>query len=211
MEIHVPDHPVTTWRQFFTHIAIVSVGLLIALSLESLVEWRHHRMLVHEARENLQREIADNQMQLQQNMGDVRADMARMTSNLKILATLRSTGHMPDNAHLQYSLAWSRLSDTGWTTARDTGALGFMPYGEVQCYAGIYAQQQIINTQAMDLFQKQTQAISPVLISGSAEGMTSEERERVLQRSTDLLADLKGLEQIMLQWNTQCAPFNISK
>lgn len=60
MEVHVPDHPVTTWRQFFTHLAIVSVGLLIALSLESLVEWRHHRALVREARENVRREISEN-------------------------------------------------------------------------------------------------------------------------------------------------------
>lgn len=205
MEVHVPAHPVTSWREFFTHIAIVSVGLLIALSLESLVEWHHHRSLVHEARDNLQQEITENRAQLQQNLTDVRADMTRMTKNLQVLAALRTTGKVPDNERLQYSLDWSRLSDTAWTTSRDTGALGFMDYGEVQCFAGIYAQQQIINTQAMDLFQRQSQAISPVFISGSPDGMTVEERERVLQRSADLLAELKGLEQIMTQWNTQCA------
>lgn len=204
MEVHVPDHPVTTWRQFFTHLAIVSIGLLIALSLESLVEWRHHRALVREARDNIRREISENRSQLKQNGADVRADMVRMAGNLQILAALRETGRLPEGARLQYSLAWSGLSDTAWTTARDTGALGFMEYAEVQCYAGIYAQQSVINTQAMELFQGQARAISPVLISGKADALTAEERERVLSRSADLLADLKAVEQLMSQWDMRC-------
>lgn len=127
-----------------------------------------------------------------------------MAGNLQILSALRNTGRMPEDAHLQYSLAWSALSDTAWTSARDTGALGFMEYAEVQCYAGIYAQQRIINTQALELFQGQARAISPVLISGKADALTTDERERVISRSADLLADLKALEQLMSQWDMRC-------
>jgi len=205
MEFHAPDHPVMTWRQFFIHIGIVTVGILIALSLESLVEWRHHRALVNEARENIRREIDENRTQLKQNDVDVQADMTRMAANLQLLATLRTTGHTPEGSGLQYRLAWSGLSDTAWTTARDTGALGFMKYSEVQCYAGIYTQQQIINTQAMALFQAQVRAVSPVLIGGKPDALTPEERERVLARSADLLADLKVVGQLMSQWDTRCA------
>ncbi len=205
MEFHTPDHPVTTWRQFFIHIGIVTVGILIALSLESLVEWQHHRALVKEARENIRREIDENRAQLKQNNADVQANMTRMTRNLQLLATLRTTGHIPEGSDLQYRLAWSAFSDTAWTTARDTGALGFMKYSEVQCYAGIYLQQQIINAQAMALFQAQTRAVSPVLIGGKPEALTPEERERVLSRSADLLADLKVVGQLMSQWDMRCA------
>ena len=77
--VHAPDHAVTTWRQFFIHLAIVSIGLLIALSLESLVEAYHHRSLVTEARRNIEREISENRGLVKQNIASVQADQARMS------------------------------------------------------------------------------------------------------------------------------------
>ena len=41
MEVHVPEEPVMTWRQFFIHMGIVVLGLMIALSLEQSAEWLH--------------------------------------------------------------------------------------------------------------------------------------------------------------------------
>lgn len=53
MEIHAPEKPILTVKEAIAHLAIVTVGILIALSLEGLVEWRHHRALVREARDNI--------------------------------------------------------------------------------------------------------------------------------------------------------------
>lgn len=207
MHVHAPDHAVTTWRQFFVHLAIVSIGLLIALSLESLVEAYHHRALVLEARKNIDREINENRGLVKQNAADVRANQSRMEKNLSVLQALRRTDQTPKDGRLQYRLDWSALSDTAWTTARDTGALGYMEYAEVQCYAGIYTQQQLISLQAQALMERQTRAISPALITGDPLAMTPAERDLVMLRSADLLADLKGIEQLMSQWNSGCAPF----
>ena len=30
MEVHPPEHPIFTWKQFFVHMATVCLGLLIA-------------------------------------------------------------------------------------------------------------------------------------------------------------------------------------
>ena len=49
MEIHTPDHPLTGWKETAKHLAIVTVGVLIALALEGLVAWADHRLLVREA------------------------------------------------------------------------------------------------------------------------------------------------------------------
>ena len=49
LEVHPPSEPVHGWRDFFIHLATITIGLLIALSLEGCVEFWHHRSLVHEA------------------------------------------------------------------------------------------------------------------------------------------------------------------
>jgi hypothetical protein len=42
MEIHPPEHPIMTWKQFIVHMTTIVLGLLIAISLEQTVEWFHH-------------------------------------------------------------------------------------------------------------------------------------------------------------------------
>jgi hypothetical protein len=41
LDVHPPHEPVHGWRDFFVHPATITIGLLIALSLEGCVEWRH--------------------------------------------------------------------------------------------------------------------------------------------------------------------------
>ena len=40
MDIHAPDKPILTLREAASHLTIVTVGILIALSLEGVVESR---------------------------------------------------------------------------------------------------------------------------------------------------------------------------
>jgi len=60
MEVHPPHHSVTNWRDVFTHLAIVTVGLLIALGLEAAAEAFHHHRRVIETREALRKEREGN-------------------------------------------------------------------------------------------------------------------------------------------------------
>ena len=50
------------------HLLAITIGLLIALGLEASVERMHHRYLVREARENIAREVRDNQQSLAREM-----------------------------------------------------------------------------------------------------------------------------------------------
>jgi hypothetical protein len=205
VEVHPPESPIHSLRDFLVHMFTITLGLLIALGLEGLVERHHHRALVAEAHENIHQEIQENRALVQQNLASLREDDARLSSNLELLRRLRDTGHLDDGAKLSYSLNWSSFSDSAWTTARDTGAFGHMQYDQVQCYAGIYAQQNLVNEIAVALFQNQTRAVAPALGLGEPERMTPAELERMIERTGDRLADLKGLEQIMSQWNPDCA------
>ena len=60
LDVHAPHETAHTGKDFFIHIATISVGLLIAVSLEQIVESIHHRHqrieleapLLEEARQN---------------------------------------------------------------------------------------------------------------------------------------------------------------
>ena len=60
MEVHPPEHPIFTWKQFFIHMAIVVLGLLIAIWLEQTVEFLHHRYERNELIANNREECRDN-------------------------------------------------------------------------------------------------------------------------------------------------------
>jgi hypothetical protein len=72
IDVHPPHVPIRGWREFFLHLATITIGLLIALSLEGLVEWQHHRHLVHEAQASLYTEIKSNESRLASVLEDVR-------------------------------------------------------------------------------------------------------------------------------------------
>ena len=64
MEIHAPDHPPTSWTETAKHLAIITAGVLIALTLDGIVSWIDHRMLVREAVANLTAELRNNKKEL---------------------------------------------------------------------------------------------------------------------------------------------------
>src|SRR5438270_535948 len=53
MEIHTPERPPLSMKEFGIQLATITIGILIALSLEGVTQWLHHRSLVREARANL--------------------------------------------------------------------------------------------------------------------------------------------------------------
>src|ERR1017187_9072799 len=48
LDIHPAQHAASTWRDFFIHIATIVLGLMIAVGLETTVEYIHHQ---HERRQ----------------------------------------------------------------------------------------------------------------------------------------------------------------
>jgi hypothetical protein len=140
LDIHPPHEAAHSWRDILIHLATITVGLFIALSLEGCVEWQHHRHLVGEARANICTEMEDNQKELRGALDHIHEEQAQVKHDLEALKTLRSNL----NAHgLSVTLRFdsSSLQSASWNTARETGAFGFMGYPEVKRYAEIYDQQ----------------------------------------------------------------------
>ena len=146
MEIH-PPHPIHSLREFFLQLATITAGILIALALEGLVQWSHHRHLVHEAEANLQTEIRENRAELNKATPDLHAS----EEELKTLVTLvhgLQTNRKTAVRDIHFNWTLSELHSTSWNTAIATGAVGFMDYSEVKRYTRVYdLQKQFVTSQ----------------------------------------------------------------
>ena len=90
MDVHPPSEPIHSWRDFFIHLITITIGLLIALSLEGVVEWFHHRHLVDQARVDMREELLGNRQSLAQNLSFVRSNEMTIGSDIKLMLSLRS-------------------------------------------------------------------------------------------------------------------------
>jgi hypothetical protein len=150
IDVHPPHEPIHGWRDFFLHLATITIGLLIALSLEGCVEWQHHRHLVHEAEASLRVEIQSNENGLKSILDDVHKQQGILKQDIAILDQMINDPKA--NTHQQMSITYRLVGfdDVSWKTAQNTGALAYMPYARAQEYAGIYGLQD-----ELDAAQKQ--------------------------------------------------------
>ncbi len=207
MEVHPPEHPIHTWRDFFIHIVTIVIGLLIAIGLEQSVEWFHHRHIVHVARENITREIEENRKLSTQNKVQVEKTSQLMDRNLHYVMELKHNPHAMDHGEMHFTFGWSSFADAAWRSARDTGALAYMPTEEVQNYAGVYAQQEIVNTQAVDLFVKEGEAPAPLLMTEDKALMSAEDQHDLLNNTAHLSLRLIVLKQLLQDLDGNYADF----
>ena len=70
LDVHAPHQTVHTWKDFRIHIAAITIGLLMALGLESTVEWLHHRHQAQQALELLRQELDQNRKVLKADMAE---------------------------------------------------------------------------------------------------------------------------------------------
>src|SRR4030095_6821190 len=166
MEIHAPDHAIRTLKDALTHVAIVTVGIVIALSFEGVLEWSHHRALVREARENLQNEIRNNQKDIRLVLNSLEVVKNRFIRAVELTggaATPEKQKEMealfnPSSANaLTNGLTLATLNTASYTTAQVSGAFALMDYSEIRKYAEIY-EPQALYSQAQDMADKDAMA-----------------------------------------------------
>ena len=163
LDVHPPHTPVHGWRDFLLHLATITIGLLIAISLEQTVEFFHHRHLVKEAHEQIRAEIEANEHKARMNMTSVQLDASNMKHNMELVHRSLADPHVFDHGEMHFNFAWSGFGSSAWRSARDTGALTFMPPAEVQLYSDLYTQQQIVSDNAVAIFTRQSDIFASIL------------------------------------------------
>jgi hypothetical protein len=197
MEVHAPHEPIRSWKDFFLHLTTITIGLLIALSLEGMVEWMHHRHLVNEAHENLQEEIRENRQTLDQDRVYIQADLERIDKIMAMLRQLRENPKMHADASIRMS--WASVNDSAWKTARDTGALSLMSYKKVQMLSDVYSTQDVAMNMAIEALNNQTRASAPLLIEGKGDGPTAAQVGEALHGCAETKIRLLNLQQVLAE------------
>lgn len=155
MEFHAPAGPIHSLKDFFLHLGIVTIGILIALGLEQLVE-RHHRAKVADvAVEGFRREITDDMDEVKGVLDAVPELRAQVRDSIAALSGTPAAGAQPQP--IKYpGIHFNFISSASWDTALATQALGDLPYDSVKRYAGAYGVLHLFleqETHAVNLWQ----------------------------------------------------------
>jgi hypothetical protein len=140
MEVHPPEHPIFTWKQFFIHMSTVCLGLLIALGLEQGVEALHRHHQRHQLEADLRAEGIRNLHNaiLALEFSDRTARwQSQQAQELDRAATQGCTPAYipPPPARAGH---FSRPSDAVWTVAQSSSTLNLLPRSEAERYAHPY-------------------------------------------------------------------------
>lgn len=140
MEIH-PPHAIHSVKDFLLQLLTITAGILIALTLEGILDWTHHRQLVHEAEANLRTEMRENQAEINKGMQQLHVSQDQLKDMIRVVQQVEQDRSTQLKG---YSFSWTlnELHATSWNTASATGAIAFMDYSEVKRYTRVYDLQQ---------------------------------------------------------------------
>ena len=142
LEVHPVHKSIHGWRDFLLHLLTITIGLLIALSLEGCVEWAHRRHLVHEAERSLQVEIETNATGLKETAADILNQRKILTADVAVLKQIIKDRKPPKDSHMEITFHIRGFDNLSWKTAQSTGALAYMSYSKAKEFAEIYDMQE---------------------------------------------------------------------
>jgi hypothetical protein len=141
MEIHAPDKPIHSKKEFLFHMFTVVLGILIALALEGVVEWAHHRALVREARANIAIELRHNKETIEKAIPQIEDRKKQLQYVISTIDEVEKTRKLTVSS-LGYKFESYELYSTAWRTASVSGAVTHMDYEELKQYTDVYDLQQ---------------------------------------------------------------------
>lgn len=188
LDVHAPHEKVHGAKDFFLHLFTITIGLFIALSLEGLVEWQHHRHLVHEASAGLRSEIDQNTARIGSLRQQINAEQKELDQDLQTLEVLRV--HPEQHTSMSFTFRQQGFEDTAWKTAQATGAFAYMPYQDAREYSNIYGTQN-------EIYKAQQQVIDEAISAASLINTKSDTYKPSPER-IDMLSDRIGLVKLRL-------------
>jgi hypothetical protein len=145
LDVHPPEHRIGGPRDFFIHLATITIGLLIALGLENAAEAIHHRNQRHEAEEKIREEIRHNLESLSKAAPGLEQERAVMHQFIGDMRAIQA-GNPSDAQEFHLAFHEEEIPDAAWRTASSTGVLEYMPYEEVERFADAYREQALLQT-----------------------------------------------------------------
>jgi hypothetical protein len=142
MEIHAPDKPIHSRKEFLFHMFTVVLGILIALGMEGMVEWAHHRALVREARENIATEVRKNKETVEKGIAEIHKRQTDLNHIIDLMHRAKKDRKVFKGETMSFGISVNDLYSTAWQTATTSGAVTYMKYEELSRYTDVYLTQQ---------------------------------------------------------------------
>src|SRR5690242_3996505 len=189
MEVHAPHGAIQTWREFFVHLLIITLGLLIALGLEDTVGWFHERHLLHTAEANLRVELRQNRSANAADLKSLDAAQKQAESNIAILQAYRNK-NKGGARKVKLYWQWNSPSSAAWDTARNTGAVALMNYEVAQKYSDTYTEQSWVIEQAAIYLRDVNKSVGPLQGGGPISDARPEDVDAALANVQQTVADI---------------------
>jgi cell division protein FtsB len=190
LDVHAPHENIHGVRDFLLHLLTITVGLLIALSLEAAVEAVHHRHQRKEAEALIRQELGENRQSLHDSSAALKAEIDGMRDVLKTLDAI-SNGQSGKLKEGELHFSEGPMQDSAWRTASTTGALVYMDYGQVQKFSNAYKEQDQLQKME-ELTVNDYLQLEPVLQGGG--GFVDEKRAtEALPYARSAMGHLSGM------------------
>jgi len=131
LDVHPPHAAAHTWKDFFIHIATITIGLLIAVALEQGVEHLHNRHLRRELQAQLQEDARHNLAEGER--WDTATDSVRTWLRQRadqVFASLHGEAR-PDPAQPVAGIADLPV-DSAWDAAKASGAISVLSADDIK-------------------------------------------------------------------------------
>jgi len=182
LDVHAPHESVHTWKSFFIHIAIITIGLLIAICLEKTVEYFHHRHQAREGVAGLLREVNENRETLQKDTTINEWAERQHRADLGVLRRLRA-GTLRPGDRLIFIRPYVLLIDSAWKIVHESDAAPYIPYDLMVIYGSLYDAQEYVNKEANSASYELQRATAA--LNTEQENMSRDEENR-LQGAIDV-------------------------
>ena len=176
--------------EWLFQLTTITIGVLIALSFDAVLRWNADRALLDEARARIALEIADNRSDLDAHLATFAERIAKVDQALRLIRELE-VGAEPTVRKVDMTLAFPSLSDAGWQTAEQTGALALMEYPDVQELAELYTLQALVTDNVGASLMVANQAGSVLVTTDDVYTMSAATRDDFRARVIEVHARLK--------------------
>jgi hypothetical protein len=158
MDLHAPEGPIRSLKDFATHLCVVTVGILIALGLEQLVEAHHRARLGEEAVSGFRHELSDNRTQVTEVLDALPKMREEIQVQIDQLNAGAGAGGSATPASMKYpGISFDLVSVASWDTAVVTQGLAELPYAAVKRYSEAYGSMRVFMDEEKIMFDAWTE------------------------------------------------------
>jgi len=210
IDIHPPAHGGITRRDFFVHLFIVVLGILIAIGLEQAVEYLHHRNLAAEARRALVDERSQNETANDFNIFATKRHEQDLKHDLAVLQALRAHQPLPPGPFIVRRVT-SFYAQEEWQKIHQSGTINYLS-GNLGGATFRYEVQDNFTSLADRSYSDLSRAASVLRSATDPPNRSFEQNMSFSQFFRDLEAAHENLpqQQIDAAWATQAEPGNVT-